>query len=282
MASQNRTHASDRGKAVVDIPTEPTIGTATAGPESATVEFTASTKGGAATTWTALSNPGSFTGTGSSSPITVDGLTTGTSYTFTVRGNNSTGSGNYSSASNSITALTGTAYVSIATVTTTGTTSTITFNDIPQTYKHLQLRSFARNVFTANPGWDWAVAAFNSDTTYTNYRSHFLYGQGTVAGSSQLQSVNYQATVAAVSRDYYTAGIMGASVTDILDYTDTNKHKTIRGLMGTELNAGNTYSEVDLISSVWMNTSAITSMTLTCPTASFAAGTKFALYGIKG
>ena len=42
-----------KGK-VVDIPTVPTVGTATAGSESATVAFTAATVGGAATTFTAL------------------------------------------------------------------------------------------------------------------------------------------------------------------------------------------------------------------------------------
>lgn len=96
----NRT-SPKKGK-VVDIPTAPTIGTATAGAESATVAFTASTQGGPVTTFTALSNPGSITGTGTS-PVTVSGLTAGTAYTFTVRGNNATGSSEYSSASNSIT-----------------------------------------------------------------------------------------------------------------------------------------------------------------------------------
>ena len=105
-----------KGK-VVDIPTVPTVGAATAGAESATVAYTAATVGGPTTTFTALSNPGSITGSGSSSPITVSGLTAGTAYTFTVRGTNATGSSEYSSASNSITALAGGAFESIATVT---------------------------------------------------------------------------------------------------------------------------------------------------------------------
>jgi len=95
-----------KGK-VVDIPTAPTVDTATAATESATVAYTAATIGGPATTFTALSNPGSITGTGSSSPITVSGLTGGTAYTFTVRGSNATGSGEYSAASNSVTPIAG-------------------------------------------------------------------------------------------------------------------------------------------------------------------------------
>jgi hypothetical protein len=66
-------------------PGTPTIGTATAADASATVAYTAPsyTGKGGAVTYTATSNPGSKTGTGTS-PITVFGLTNGTSYTFTV------------------------------------------------------------------------------------------------------------------------------------------------------------------------------------------------------
>ena len=45
------------------------------------------------------SSPGGLTGTGSSSPIAVDGLTPGTSYTFTVAATNGVGTGPPSSPS---------------------------------------------------------------------------------------------------------------------------------------------------------------------------------------
>lgn len=68
-------------------PTTPTIGTpANAGAGEASVFFTASTYIGKGTvTYTATSDPGGITATGSSSPILVSGLTPGTSYTFTVK-----------------------------------------------------------------------------------------------------------------------------------------------------------------------------------------------------
>ncbi len=78
-----------RGK-IVDLPIyAPTIGTATDGGNgtSANVAFTApasTTPGGPIFYYKATSNPGSFAGTASSSPITVSGLTADTSYTFTV------------------------------------------------------------------------------------------------------------------------------------------------------------------------------------------------------
>ena len=84
-------------------PGAPTIGTATAGVNSATVTYTAPTDLGSGTvTYTATSNPGSLTGTGAS-PITVSGLTNGTAYTFTVTAATPGGTGPASAASNSVT-----------------------------------------------------------------------------------------------------------------------------------------------------------------------------------
>lgn len=84
----------------------PTIGTATlVTTTSATVAFTAPTCKGYPATITgyqAISSPGCITATGSSSPLTVSGLTSGTAYTFKVRAQNSSGYGDYSGSSNSV------------------------------------------------------------------------------------------------------------------------------------------------------------------------------------
>jgi uncharacterized protein (TIGR02145 family) len=90
------------------VPGAPTIGSAVAGNTQATVSFTApSTTGGSAITgYTVTSNPGAITRTGSSSPITVTGLTNGTSYTFTVVATNTAGNSASSAASNAVTPVT--------------------------------------------------------------------------------------------------------------------------------------------------------------------------------
>lgn len=88
-------------------PGAPTIGTATkASSTSVSVTFTAPSNLGVPaiiTGYTVTSSPGGLTGTGSSSPIVVSGLTTGTAYTFTVTATNATGTGAASAASNSVT-----------------------------------------------------------------------------------------------------------------------------------------------------------------------------------
>ena len=86
-------------------PGAPTAVSAIAGNSQATVTFTApASNGGAAiTSYTVTSSPGGLTGTGSASPITVTGLTNGTSYTFTVAATNGAGTGAASAASNSVT-----------------------------------------------------------------------------------------------------------------------------------------------------------------------------------
>lgn len=84
------------------VPLAPTIGVATPLNASASITFTDNSDGGASiTSHRAISTPGSFTGTGTS-PITVSGLSNGTSYTFTVRATNSVGNSSESSASNAV------------------------------------------------------------------------------------------------------------------------------------------------------------------------------------
>ena len=89
------------------VPGAPTSVTATAGNTSASVAFTAPADTGypanGITGYTVTSSPGSFTATGAASPLTVTGLTNGTSYTFTVTATNASGTGPASAASSAVT-----------------------------------------------------------------------------------------------------------------------------------------------------------------------------------
>ncbi len=89
----------------IAAPGSPTGVSATAGNGQATVSFSApaSNGGSAITGYTVTSSPGNITAAGTASPITVTGLTNGTTYTFTVTATNAAGTGPASSPSNSIT-----------------------------------------------------------------------------------------------------------------------------------------------------------------------------------
>jgi hypothetical protein len=83
------------------VPGVPTSVSATAGNTQATVSFTtpSNTGGLPITSYTVTSNPDGITASGSSSPITVTGLTNDISYTFTVVATNALGDSSPSTAS---------------------------------------------------------------------------------------------------------------------------------------------------------------------------------------
>jgi len=90
--------------ASITVPSAPTNVSALAGNASASVSFTtpSSNGGSVITSYTVTSSPGNITTTGLNSPITVSGLTNGTSYTFTVKAINAIGSSVASSASSAV------------------------------------------------------------------------------------------------------------------------------------------------------------------------------------
>jgi hypothetical protein len=160
-------------------------------------------------------------------------------------------------------------------ITLTASASSITFSSIPQTYSHLQLRITARNTRVSGYNAGSLSGYFNGDTG-ANYKNHILYGDGgTVYSFADLASPYFNVTRCA---DNSVANVFGVSVTDILDYTNTNKNKTVRTLSGT---VNSTQGEFNFYSGLWLNTAAITSLTIDSPTFSLMQHSSFALYGVK-
>ena len=156
-------------------------------------------------------------------------------------------------------------------------TSTITFSNIPQTYTHLEIRSFAAN--SSSTG-QYVKLIFNSDSASGTYSEHHLAGNGTAASSGGNASFNNGGFFWAMGiPGTNNTSVFGAGVTSILDYANTNKYKTVRSLDGFDANGS---GGVNLVSNNWRSNSAITSITLT-PNESnnFRQYSSFALYGIK-
>jgi hypothetical protein len=138
----------------VAAPDTPTIGAATGGTGSASVAFTAAGTGTTATSFTATSTPGNHVGSSATSPITVNGLTGGTAYTFTVHASNSGGNSGESSASNSVTPSNGGG----------GSTVTDSFN-----------RANASGLGTTDTGQTWSTTGTWS---IVSNQAHYASGAG--------------------------------------------------------------------------------------------------------
>jgi len=165
-------------------------------------------------------------------------------------------------------------YESIATVTVgSGGASSISFTSIPSTYQHLQLRGITKNTSSGT----FAAMRFNSDSA-SNYSAHYLDGDGAsvTAGAAS----NYDRSYFGYAGTSSQTNIFGVSVVDILDYKDTNKFKTVRILTGVDVNGSGGY--VELSSSSWRSTSAITDINVFFSSNNFAQYSQIALYGIKG
>jgi len=86
----------------VGSPSVPTNVVATTGNTQADIAFDAPTSGAPITSYTVTAQPGNIIATGTTSPITVTGLSNGTAYTFTVTATNATGTSQSSDPSNTI------------------------------------------------------------------------------------------------------------------------------------------------------------------------------------
>lgn len=168
------------------------------------------------------------------------------------------------------------AYDALSTVTVpSGGVASITFAAIPNTYKHLQIRAITRSTRSATSSNIYL--GFNSDTTTGNYYGHMLEGNGSSASAAAKigSTTSFMSATSAASN---TAGIFSGVVIDILDYANTSKNKTSRGLSGYDANGSGL---VYLASGLWMSTSAINSIQLTDPLGNFAENSQYTLYGVR-
>jgi hypothetical protein len=159
-------------------------------------------------------------------------------------------------------------FESISSAVGTGSSGTITLSSIPSTFKHLQLR-----IHVAATAGDCAIRV-NSDSG-NNYARHVVRGSGSGSGST------FGVASTDVAANLFPGGISttpSVATIDIVEYASTSKYKTFRILSGQENNSSG-YLEVS--SGLWMNTNAITSISVINNAANWNTNTTVCLYGMK-
>ena len=198
-------------------------------------------------------------------------------YKLSTAGGLATPRTNYSSFLAGNPAVQFTSYESIATVTVGSPVADVTFSSIPATYTHLQIRYIAQSA-------GYGRIQFNSNTTGSNYYSHYITGTGGGGGAvsgGELPGSTYSSLVWSIQNFSTTSNVFNAGIIDILDYTSTNKNKTVRILQGVDKNGS---GDVELASGQFKATPAAITTIKLFPHASntWSQYTSFALYGIKG
>jgi len=162
-------------------------------------------------------------------------------------------------------------YESIATSTVgSGGASYIEFTSIPSTFEHLHIRFSSLNSTSTD-----SRLQINGDTG-SNYAFHYL-GR---AGSASVIAGGGSSAAYIFMGNTQESTIPTSHIIDILDYKNTNKYKTIRLLSGGYQGAYAPW--VGLLSGLWQNTNAITSLKLYVGSGTLSQYSKATLYGIKG
>jgi hypothetical protein len=102
-----------------------------------------------------------------------------------------------------------------------------------------------------------------------------MYGASSGASSFTTSTTNFPVATNSVANTG-TANVFSSFVGQVMDYSATDKHKTI-----LKRNGGGNQDQVWGGAGRWANTGATTSLTLYYAIGNIAVGTTFSLYGIK-
>lgn len=149
-------------------------------------------------------------------------------------------------------------YVKLATVTLSATATSITFSNIPNTFRDLIVQG--QGASGQNP-----TIILNGDGADANYRSKTMYGEGTTISNT------YNADGRVLSLDQTPNA---AFEINILSYAQTDRHTTILSKSGA-------MSIVRAFGVRWLNTSAVNSVRINAQTGyPFLTGATFSIYGV--
>jgi hypothetical protein len=158
-------------------------------------------------------------------------------------------------------------YTPIATTTTSGSASNVTFSSITSTYTDL--------VIVVNAGGSTNAdlhVQFNGDTG-SNYSRTVLSGSGSAASSGRQSSVTY---IRVDNLGYLNTTFPAFNaIINVMNYSNTTTNKTVVS------RTNNASTGVDASVGLWRSTAAITSVVLFPDTGTLTNGSTFTLYGIK-
>ena len=155
---------------------------------------------------------------------------------------------------------------------------TITFTSIPQSYSHLCL------IYSLNAngsGFQDVRIRPNGDSTPANFKYRGMSGY--INGSTNTFVSFSAATYDGMLADY--EGMVGngqgdqATVFYLFNYSNTTDYKLS---ISRATNQTSPYYGIDMNSSLWRNTNAVTSLTVAPGGATPGTGSYCSLYGIKG
>lgn len=175
------------------------------------------------------------------------------------------------------------AYESIASYTLASSQSVITFNSIPQTYKHLELRILGRSLYSG-ADYDGFRIKFNNDSSasYVWHQYQSYNGNNLVVGNSGINQTSFN-NIGLQANNGLTSGIYSFNVININDYTNSSKTKSLTDMAVGKKDSSAGYMQ--MTGGFWNSAAALTriDMDVTTPSAyNWAVGCQFALYGIKG
>jgi hypothetical protein len=175
------------------------------------------------------------------------------------------------------------AYDALSTVTVPlGGIASITFAGIPTGYKHLQIRFMG---ITSRPTYAIDGLNLNLNADFgANYTLHNISGNGGGGTPGAGGGGGYSSVYMDFVLGTTVANYPGLGVIDIYDYANVNKNKVVRALGGSDSNGtsvASTPGRVNFASAMWINTSAINTLTFTPVNNNFSQYTNFALHGVK-
>ncbi len=162
----------------------------------------------------------------------------------------------------------------------TGSTNSVTFSAIPQTFWLLQIESCGRST-DATTKLGILNIQFNGDTG-SNYDIQFWNGSGTSSVATVIKG-NTSSTAGIMPGTLENANACGQSQCQIVNYSNStfqkvfrSNHMCLRGADGAD-----NQLETAQDSGRWRSTAAITSVTLICSNGNFETGTTIHLYGVN-